>query len=196
MAKSQQISHLSLIGIVFGIVALAICLYAISQSTEYREQAAQGAVLYLISKPTTAIAGQNVAVTVDVDTNNVPIQTVVVNLTYPTSKVDLLQIDTTNSPFDTSTGDIHGNGYINLGRQASFAVTGRNHVATLHFKAKAPIDLSDIQPVSGTEILSTNNQNIFTNAVARTEEITRAQSQSGFSIDFFFSLFRSVFNRK
>lgn len=190
MAKHSQLSTLSLVGIFITIVGLALTLYAITQSTEFRQRASEGAVLYISGSPETATKGENIAVSLDVGTNSLPIKSSTVILTYPQTKLQIEKIDFQKSAFDIEGEQIAQNGYIRISRDASYPVNGKSHIATIHFLTRDSVDLNDIKPVNGTAIISTDNKNIYTNAVAR--EDGEIQSTSIFSIQFFFQFFRDL----
>jgi len=192
MAKHAQLSPLSLFGIAVAIIGLAVTLYAITQSTEFRQRAAEGAVLYIIGNPQVAMTGQNLDVSLDVQTDAIPIQTATVVLTYPREKLELLSLDFKNSPFDIPSENIHNSGYIRIEREASYPTNGKSHIATLHFQARQTVNLSDIKPVTGTSILNSENKNIYDQAVSYTSQITENKTNF-FSIQFFVRFFRELF---
>jgi hypothetical protein len=192
MAKRAQLSPLSLFGVSIAIIGLAVTLYAITQSTEFRQRAAEGAVLYIIGNPQVALSGQNLDVSLDVQTDAIPIQTAIVVLIYPREKLELLSLDFKNSPFDIPSENIHNSGYIRIGREASYPTNGKSHIATLRFQAKQTVNLSDIKPVTGTSILNSENKNIYDQAVSYTSQITE-DKPSLFSIQFFVRFFRDLF---
>jgi len=192
MAKHQQLSTLSLLGIFVTIVGLALTLYAISQSTEFRQRASEGAILYITSTPEAAPKGTNITVSLDVSTNSLPIKSATVILTYPQTKLQIEKIDFRKSSFDIEGEQVAQNGYIRISRDASYPINGKSHIATIHFLTRDSVDLNDIKPVNGTAIMSTEDKNIYTNAVARNEEVT--QSTQFFSIQFFFQFFRNLFS--
>lgn len=193
MAKHTQLSRLSILGIIIAIIGLAITLYAITQNTEFRQRAAEEAILYITGNPQVATSGQSLDVSLDTKTNSALIQSVTVILTYPESKLSFQTISFNNSPFDIPLENLHGNGYVRISRNASSPVNGKNHIATLHFMAKEEVDLTEIKPVSGTSIMDTEKRNIFTNAVSH--QITPSNTPPIFSIQFFFKLFTGIFGK-
>lgn len=172
-------------------MGLAFSVYAITQSTEFRQRASEGAVLYITGTPQSAVKGQKITVSLDVQTNTIPIQTATVILTYPQEKLTYEKMDFNKSTFDMVGENIHSNGYIKLSRDASSPVNGKSHIVTIHFVAKGPVTLTDIKPVTGTAIVSTENKNIYTNAVAKGG--TEKSKTPIFSIQFYIKLFMELF---
>ena len=191
MAKKTLTNQLNLITLCFTIVALMVSIYAVSQRTNLFPEASEGATLYLTGNPQIAETGETVTVSLDVETKETPIQLARIVLTYPQTKLTFQKIDTSGSPFDMPLDNIHGSGYIQLGREASSPVVGRKHIATIYFKAKDTVSLTDIEPVKGTSLVDINNKNIYSNAVSREEAVS--QNRSLFSVQFFFDFFTNLF---
>lgn len=191
MPKHKQLSPLSLMGIAIAIIGLALSVYAITQSTEFRQRASVGAVLYITGTPESVVKGQKISVSLDVETNAIPIRSTTVILTYPQDKLIFEKMDYNNSPFDMAIENIKSNGYIRLTREASSPVNGKNHIVTIHFEAKEPVLLSEIKPVNGTAILNTENKNIYTNAISR--EGTTSNYSSIFNFGFYFKFLAELF---
>lgn len=191
MAKHTKLSPLSLTGIVITIVGLALTVYAITQSTEFRQRASEGAILYITGTPESITKGQDFTVSLDVQTQSIPVQTATVVLIYPQNKLTVKKLDFNKSTFDMVGENIHSNGYIQVSRDASSPVNGKSHIMTIHFVAKDAVDLSEIKPVNGTAIISTENKNIYTNAVSRKEMVE--EQSSVFSLQSIIQFFRSLF---
>ena len=168
MTKHQQLTPFSIAGIVITIIGLAFSVYAITQSTEFRQRASEGAVLYVTGTPDSAAKGQTIIVKLDVDSKEIPVQTATVVLTYPLEKLKFEKLDFNKSSFDMTGEQLHSQGLIRISRDASTPTNGKSHIATIHFTAIDTVALTEIKPQVGTAIISTENKNIYTNAVRHT----------------------------
>ena len=191
-----MIRQFSLIRLFFPLiiaVSVPLTVYMVSQQTSLTQFAAEEAVLYMVSDQPAVISGQTLTYTLSVDTHKVPVKSVLLSLSYPADKVDIESIETASSPFDLPLEEIKGSGYLRFGREASTPVFGEQHIATVRVKAKGNFSATEIAPAVGTQILSLENKNIYTDALSRTRTIQEAKSTNPLSS--FFEALTNIFTR-
>lgn len=158
-------------------------LFLLGQTLEIRQRAQETAGIYVVSNAQHATAGQIFTLDVYVNANDTPVSVVQTNLAYPASKLDVIGIDTSNTPFDVESEYIVGNGLLRIGREASVPVTGNKHVITIRFKVKQDVEYTEITTTPGSIVLrSTDRQNILGSKVVVTPylppEIKEANAES------------------
>lgn len=163
------------------LLILPLTIYLVYHNTDSRQFASEEAVLYMVSDQPVAEKGQLLTYTLSIDTHTTPVRSVHLSLSYPANKAEIQKITTSQSPFDLPIEEITGNGYVQFGREASTPVYGDQQVATIQVLAKEPFLATEISPVTGTKILSLENQNIYTNALSREKASSTEQSRNPFT---------------
>lgn len=157
-------NYLNLLTLVVAVIALPITLLALGQQQNLSQKAQVGAQVLLVPNAKEAQVGQLLAVAVDVRTGDDAVNTVQLDLRYPADKLDVTEVDTQNSAFNSQTEYVAGSGLIRMGREASSPVEGQKHIATVKFEAKDTITAQEIAQISGNASFNTlNNRNIYAN---------------------------------
>lgn len=147
---------------------LAFCLVfaAIGGFIIWRSLAAPPAPTIYLTPATQSFAGStNFSVQVREDSGATAVNAVQANLTYDSTLVDFVSIDTTGTAFTTEAQSTGGAGTINIGRGTCggcAAVTGDQLVATINFTAKTTTGAAAVAFASGTALVSaSSNQDIL-----------------------------------
>lgn len=171
---------LRLFGFFFIVLALPLMMFLVGKQQELRQQASELPVEFLLSSVTkTTDTESNMKVALIAYARVDPINAVQVNLTYPQNKLDLVAIDTSESPFDQQTEQIADNGYITIARKTKTPQFGANPIATLTFKAKESTATSEIAVLSNSSVIrSTDSTSVFApGRVVDASQLPGAQSE-------------------
>lgn len=160
----MQKNALNLLTLIVAVIALPVTLLALQQQERFFQQAQVGAEVLLVPNTKEAQVGQLLAVAVDVNTGSDALNSVQLDLRYPADKLDLTDVDTNNSAFDSQTEYVAGNGLIRMGREATSPVEGQRHIATVKFEAKDTITPQELAQISGDASFNTlNHRSIYAN---------------------------------
>lgn len=144
------------------LIALAVTVVFVQQRQNTQQQAEETARFNVFSELKTTPKNRALNVVTAVNSEKHPIYSVLVKLTYPTEKLELIGVDTKNSDFPYESEKILGAGLIFLGRSTRGAVSGQKYVGTVQFKTKEATDISEIKILPESQIISSvSNENIF-----------------------------------
>jgi hypothetical protein len=144
--------------LIFGLIFAAVGGYIL-----WRSFAAPPApTIYLT--PAAVTMGPSNTFTVQVRENSgaTAVNAVQANLSYPTSLLTFVSIDTTGTAFSVEAQNSGGAGAVNLGRGTTTPVTGDQLIATITFTSTATSGTASVAFTSGTALVSsTTNADIL-----------------------------------
>jgi hypothetical protein len=150
--------------LVFGVIFAAVGGYIL-----WRTFAAPPApTIYLT--PATQTLGPSSTFTVQVRENSgaSPVNAVQANLSYPTSLLTFVSINTTGTAFSIEAQNTGGAGAINLGRGTTTPVTGDQLIATITFTTTATSGTASVPFTSGTALVSSSTNQDLLGSLAAT----------------------------
>ena len=125
----------------------------------------------LFLEPSTAKVANNTTFTLNVweDSLTQKVNAVQADLSYPTDKLEFVNIDAQDSAFDVQAPSTGGNGTISIARGSTKGVIGRQLVAKVTLKAKASNGKVAVNVAASTVLVrSSDNTNILRQAVGGT----------------------------
>jgi hypothetical protein len=139
--------------LVFGLIFAAVGGYIIWRSLA----APPPPTIYL--SPATQTVGPGATFTVQVRENSstTSVNAVQANLSYPTSLLTFVSIDTTGTAFSIEAQNSGGGGTINIARGTTTPVTGDQLVATITFTATSTSGAATVAFTSGTALVSSSS---------------------------------------
>ena len=109
--------------------------------------------LYLSPASKTVNVGSNFTIAIRIDSNEININAVQANLSYPTGKLDFVSIDTSTSAFNVPMQETGGGGSVKIARMViPNSIKGDKLVANVTFKAKSA-GTATVSFVSGTVVV-------------------------------------------
>lgn len=130
------------------------------------------ATIYLSPASNTVNVGDQLSVAIRLNSGGVSIRGVQANLSYPTSKLEFVNIDATGSAFEIQFQNVGGSGLVKIARTTATPVSGDNLVARVIFKANSS-GSSSISFASGTTIVrSSDNKEESSTKVGGTYNIS------------------------
>ena len=118
--------------------------------------------LYLSPASKTVNVGSNFTIAIRVDSKGININAVQANLSYPTSKLDFVSIDGSESAFNFPLEETGGGGIVKIGRIVlPDPVKGDRFVANVTFKAKSS-GTATVSFASGTVVLKSSDNSVLT----------------------------------
>lgn len=151
--KNQTLNRLQLALVIIVIIALPLAVFFIQQFQVFQQRAQEGASIYLVSETATASPKQKLTYAIYVKSNSVLVSEIGLSITYPQNKLDLIKLSTSNSPFDSQTEYLAGNGLIRFGRETLNPVAGDNYIGSLTFTAKETVSANEITPILQSSIV-------------------------------------------
>ena len=113
-------------------------LITMSRFTRRLQQVAHGATLYIAPASGSYAGGATVTVAIRMHSGGTAVNAVQANLTYPTSRLLFVSLDTTGSPFTTTMESSGGGGSIRLGVGIlAGSTSGDRLVGTVTFTAQS-----------------------------------------------------------
>lgn len=144
------------------IVSSAILITSILTPTEAMAQATASFILQ--PDKTSLNAGENLIITIDMNTGGQNVNSYITNLSYPEDKFTYEDINTDGSPFTMALEAKGGNGEVNIIRGTTKAVNGKELIGKASFKAKMNASADEIKLTSKSAIISSDNENILPNS--------------------------------
>lgn len=109
--------------------------------------------LYLSPASKTVNVGSNFTIAIRVDSKGININAVQANLSYPTSKLDFVSIDTSTSAFNVPMQETGGGGLVKIARMViPDSIKGDKLIANVTFKAKSS-GTATVSFASGTVVV-------------------------------------------
>lgn len=161
--KNQTSNKLQIVLVAIVIIAIPLTVFFIQQVQVFQQRAQEGASLYLVSDTATASPKQKLTYAIYVKSNSVLVSEIGLSITYPQDKLDLIKLSTNNSPFDSQTEYLTGNGLIRFGRETLNPVAGDNYIGSLTFTAKETVSATVVTPQSqfSTVVAGATQKNIL-----------------------------------
>jgi len=130
--------------------------------------------LFLSSGKASLAAGQTFTVQVRENSGTTSVNAVQANLTYPADKLELVNIDDTNSAFAVKASGSGSNGSLQIARGTTTPVTGNQLVASITFSAKPVRGSASITFQSTSALIeSTTNTNILSTVAGATYQFSK-----------------------
>lgn len=137
---------MKLLLLLFLLLILPIIVFFTHQQQDIRQRARQTATISLIPSSSVVNAGEMVTIAIVINSPNFPINAANVALSYPSQKAEIVGIDTKDSAFEVENERVSGNGLLRLGRVSASPKIEHAQFATLIFRAKESLTISDFTP--------------------------------------------------
>jgi hypothetical protein len=144
------------------LVAALALLLAIVVTQSNSNSGNGGVKLYLTPSTKKVSSGGVLNLQVWLDAKDQPINAVQANISYPDSKFDFKNIDTTGSAFEIEAQSTGSNGKVNIARGHIGKITGIQLVASVSLLATSTTGSADVGFSQGTVVVrSTDNTNVL-----------------------------------
>lgn len=179
----------SILFILVALFALPFTFFMLHLRQDIRQHAASLTPVFLIPSSQTVAQGDKLAIALQIRPDVAPVKEIQLNLQYPSDKLSQPDISYSNSPFTVMNEQIIGQGLIRISRDSTLPVSGYTQIASLQFKAKNTMSLSEISLAPGSYALSNENKSLPLNLVVTTPSYYKDNLPPGMQLlDQFFNM--------
>lgn len=164
MKPAHVITHVLTSFLITTLLGLGCIAYVLSHPEHTQGQVAPTTAEILLSSSSARVeAGETLSVDFYEDSGIHRVNAVAINLSYPTAKLEFVQIDTTAGEFEVQVQTNVGIGMIQIARGTQIPKTGKRFITRVILRAVQPTLASELAILSGSAVIETNSSaNILT----------------------------------